>query len=143
VGSWWCRAGFVLVQGLAAASSAFGGGGLGGLGKESGAVLLARCEPALWMVEAGSRRLLSDEEYAQAQSCLGFVDGFMWGHGWAAWREKRDMYYCPPADLTAARFVPNLVQYLRAHPDRLDTRAHVLVFTALTSAYPCVPVDDK
>ena len=53
-------------------------------GRESGAQLLARCEPALRLVEAGSRLLLNDAEYAQAQSCIGFVDRFIWGHGWAA-----------------------------------------------------------
>jgi hypothetical protein len=95
------------------------------------------------MAEAGSRRILSDEEYAQAVSCLGFVDGFLWGHGWAAWREKRDMYYCPPEDLTAWQFVPVLVEYLRAHPERLDARAHVLLFSALTNTYPCVPMPPK
>ena len=115
----------------------------GSIGKESGAALLARCEPAAWMAEAGNRRILSDEEYAQALSCLGFVDGFMWGHGWAAWREKRDMYYCPPEDLTAWQFVPTLVEYLRANPERLDARAHVLLFSALTSTYPCVPMPAK
>jgi hypothetical protein len=107
------------------------------LGRQTGTELLARCEPALRMVEAGSRLLLNDAEYAQAQSCLGFVDGFIWGHGWAAWREHRDMYYCPPEEFTAWQFVPVLVEYLRAHPDRLDARAHVLVFSALSSAFPC------
>ena len=134
-------AGFVLLQ-AAVASSAFGGDSLGkeSLGKDSGAALLTRCEPAVWMIEAdGSSRFLSEAEYAQAQSCLGFVDGFMWGHGWAAWREHRDMYYCPPEELTAARFIPILVEYLRAHPDRLDARAHVLLFSALSSTYPCQP----
>ena len=124
-------------------ASAASASGAGSLGKESGAALLTRCEPAVWMVEAGSRRLLNDAEYAQAQSCLGFVDGFMWGHGWAAWREKRDMYYCPPEELTATQFVPVLVEYLRAHPDRLDAQAHVLLFSALTSAYPCQPAAEK
>ena len=132
-------AGFVLLQ-AAAATSVFGGDSLG---KDSGAALLTRCEPAVWMIEAGSRRFLSDAEYAQAQSCLGFVDGFMWGHGWAAWREHRDMYYCPPEELTAAQFIPLLVEYLRAHPDRLDARAHVLLFSALSSTYPCQPFPEK
>lgn len=132
-------AGFVVLQ-AAAATSAFGAASMG---KESGAALLARCEPAVWMIEAGNRRLLSDPEYARAQSCLGFVDGFMWGHGWAAWRERRDMYYCPPEELTATQFVPVLVEYLRAHPERLEARAHVLLFSALSSTYPCQPRPEK
>lgn len=108
-------------------------------GKQPGTELLQRCEPALWMVEARSRRLLTDAEYAQAQTCLAFVEGFLWGHGWAAWREHRDMYFCPPEEFTAAQFVPFLVQYLRAHPERLDAAAHVLLFSALSNAYPCQP----
>jgi hypothetical protein len=109
-------------------------------GRESGTQLLARCEPALRLVEAGSRLLLNDAEYAQAQSCIGFVDGFIWGHGWAAWRENRDMYYCPPEGFSATQAVPVLVAYLRAHPDRLDAHAHVLLFSALSSTFPCKPV---
>jgi Rap1a immunity proteins len=113
------------------------------IGKQTGTELLARCEPALRMVEAGSRLLLNDAEYAQAQSCIGFVDGFIWGHGWAAWRQHGDMYYCPPEQFTARQFVPALVEYLRAHPDRLDAPAHVLMFSALTNAYPCQPAASK
>jgi len=108
-------------------------------GRESGTQLFARCEPALRLVEAGSRVLLNDAEYAQAQSCIGFVDGFIWGHGWAAWRENRDMYYCPPEGFSATQAVPVLVAYLRAHPDRLDAHAHVLLFSALSNAFPCEP----
>lgn len=108
-------------------------------GRESGTQLFARCEPALRLVEAGSRLLLNDAEYAQAQSCIGFVDGFIWGHGWAAWRENRDMYYCPPEGFSATQAVPVLVAYLRAHPDRLDAHAHVLLFSALSNAFPCEP----
>ncbi len=113
------------------------------IGKQAGTELLRRCEPALRMVEADSRRLLTDAEYAQAQSCLGFIDGFLWGHGWAAWREQRDMYYCPPEAFTAAQFVPLLVEYLRAHPERLDASGHVLLFSALSNAYPCQPAAGK
>ena len=28
---------------------------------------------------------------------------------------------------------------LRAHPDRLDAHAHVLLFSALSDAFPCEP----
>jgi hypothetical protein len=113
------------------------------IGRESGVQLLARCEPALRMIEAGSRLLLNDAEYAQAQSCIGFVEGFIWGHGWAAWRQNRDMYYCPPEDFAAEQAVPILVEYLRAHPDRADAPAHVLLFSALSSALPCQPAAAK
>jgi len=109
------------------------------MGKESGAWFLERCEPALRLIEANSRRLLNDAEYAHAQACMGFVEGFIWGHGWAAWRENRDMYYCPPEGFSAPQAVPVVVQYLRAHRDRLDTAAHILVFAALSDAFSCRP----
>ena len=109
------------------------------IGKESGARFLERCEPALRLIEADSRLLLNDAEYADAQSCIGFVEGFIWGHGWSAWRENRDMYYCPPEVFSAQQAVPVLVQYLRAHRDRLDAAAHILVFAALSDTFPCRP----
>jgi len=70
--------------------------GPGGIGKESGEQLLARCEPALRMIESGSDAGLSVAQSIEATSCIGFVDGFIWGHAWSAWRERTDMFYCPP-----------------------------------------------
>lgn len=109
----------------------------GGIGKESGEQLLARCEPALRMMEAGSDAGLTTEENVAATSCIGFVDGFIWGHAWSAWRERIDMFYCPPEFFSAREGVPALMNYLRVHPDRLIQRAHLLLFAAFNSAYPC------
>jgi hypothetical protein len=113
--------------------------GPGGIGKESGEQLLARCEPALRMFEAGGEAGLSTAERVEAASCIGFVDGFIWGHGWSAWRERTDMFFCPPELFSAREGVPALVSYLRAHPDRLIQRAHLLLFAAFNSTYPCKP----
>ncbi len=113
--------------------------GPGGIGRESGEQLLARCEPALRMIESGSDDGLSAAEGIEAMSCIGFVDGFIWGHAWSAWRERTDMFYCPPELFSAREGVPALVNYLRAHPDRLIQRAHLLLFAAFNSAYPCKP----
>ena len=113
--------------------------GPGGIGKESGEQLLARCEPALRMIEASSDAGLSHAERAEAASCIGFVDGFIWGHAWSAWRERSDMFFCPPELFSAREGVPALVNYLRAHPDRLIQRAHLLLFAAFNSTYPCKP----
>jgi len=113
--------------------------GPGGIGKGSGEQLLARCEPALRMIEAGSDAGLSHAERLEAASCIGFVDGFIWGHAWSAWRERTDMFFCPPELFSAKEGVPALVNYLRAHPDRLIQRAHLLLFAAFNSAYPCQP----
>ena len=109
------------------------------MGKEDGAQLLARCEPAIRLLEVGTSADLTREEYGDARSCIGFVDGFIWGHGWAAWRQTSPMYYCPPEGFSAAQGLPAIVQYLRAHPERLDGEAHVLTFAALSNAYPCEP----
>jgi len=114
----------------------------GSLGKETGQRLLARCEPAQELL-AGGTASLSRDRYADAMSCIGFVEGFIWGHGWAAWRERRDMYYCPPEAASAQDAVPVLVAYLRAHPERLDAPAHVLLFAALSNAWPCTPVPQR
>ena len=111
--------------------------GPGGIGKESGEQLLARCEPALRMIESGSDAALSAVESIEAISCIGFVDGFIWGHAWSAWRERTDMFYCPPELFSAREGVPALMNYLRAHPERLIQRAHLLLFAAFNSAYPC------
>ncbi len=113
-----------------------------GIGKETGKRLLARCEPALELLAVGAASL-SRTRHADAMSCIGFVDGFLWGHGWAAWRQNRDMYYCPPEGLDGQRAVPTLVGYLRAHPERLDAPAHVLLFSALSKAYPCRPLPEQ
>jgi hypothetical protein len=113
--------------------------GPGGIGKESGEQLLVRCEPALRMIEAGADAGLSAAERIEAASCIGFVDGFIWGHAWSAWRERSDMFYCPPELFSAREGVPALMSYLRTHPDRMIQRAHLLLFAAFNSAYPCKP----
>ena len=110
----------------------------GGLGKESGEELLARCEPALQIIETGSDAGLSPEQREAAISCIAFVDGFIWGHAWSAWRERADMFYCPPEGFSARQGVPALVTYLRVEQYRRIQRAHLLLFAAFNRAYPCV-----
>lgn len=76
-----------------------------------------------------------------ATRCLAFVEGFLWGHGWAAWRTSRDMYFCLPGaeegTVSARDVVPAVVAYLKEHPQRLDQPAHLMLFTALSSTFPC------
>lgn len=74
-----------------------------------------------------------------ATLCLAFVEGFLWGHGWAAWRESRDPYFCPPGEgpVVARSLIPVVVSQLRAHPERGDQPAHLMLFSALSIAYPC------
>jgi len=111
----------------------------GGMGKEPGTRLLARCESVERMADSDSRdaERLNSEAQADAQACMGFLEGFIWGHAWASWRESKDMWFCLPEGFTGAQGVPVVVDYLRGHPDRLDEDAHLLVFLALTARYPC------
>jgi hypothetical protein len=110
------------------------------IAKEPASRLLERCEFAQQVLETGRRGSLTKAQFALAQSCLAFVDGFIWGHGWAAWRANRDMYYCPPEGFSVAQAVPAVVEYFRAHPERLDSDSHVLIFAALSYAFPCQPM---
>ena len=104
------------------------------MGKEPGARLQARCEPL--RDDAGPR---DAAQQADAQACLGFIDGFVWGHAWAAWRSGTDMWFCLPQGFSSRQGVSAVIEYLDAHPDRLTEDAHLLVFLALTAAYPCKP----
>lgn len=109
------------------------------LGREPGARLLGRCESAQRLLDPAGAQALHADQQAEAQSCLGFVEGFVWGHAWASWREARDMWFCLPVGFSAVQGVPVIVDYLKAHPDRLEEEAHLLVFLALTAGYPCKP----
>jgi len=110
-----------------------------GMGKEPGARLLARCELAQRLADPVEADTLSSNQRADAQTCLAFLEGFVWGHAWASWREGKDMWFCLPQGFSGRQGVPILVDYLQAHPDRLLEDGHLLVFLALTAAYPCKP----
>ncbi len=110
-----------------------------GMGKEPGARLLARCESARRLADPGEADRLSSSQRADAQTCLAFLEGFVWGHAWASWREAKDMWFCLPQGFSGQQGVPVVVDYLQGHPDRLLEDAHLLVFLALTAAYPCKP----
>jgi Rap1a immunity proteins len=110
-----------------------------GMGKEPGARLLTRCESARRLADPGTSEGLSSSQRADAQTCLAFLEGFVWGHAWASWREAKDMWFCLPQGFTGEQGVPVVVEYLEAHPDRLLEDGHLLVFLALTGAYPCKP----
>jgi hypothetical protein len=110
------------------------------IAKEPASRLLERCEFAQHVLETGGQGRLSGSQFAAAQTCVAFVDGFIWGHGWAAWRTQQDMYYCPPEGFSVTQAVPVLVAYFRAHPERLDADSHILTFAALSYAFPCQPM---
>lgn len=107
------------------------------IGKSSGDELLALCEPALLLLDTGDESALDPARREDAAACIAFVDGFIWGHAWSAWRDRVDMYYCPPEGFGAHAGVPALVKYLREEKDRRLQRAHLLVFAAFNRAWPC------
>ena len=110
---------------------------LASIGRESGDELLTRCEPALRIIETGGAGLNAQQREAGI-SCIAFVDGFIWGHAWSAWRERSDMFYCPPEGFSAREGVPTLVNYLREKEHRRIQRGHLLVFAAFNRAFPCM-----
>lgn len=122
---------------LLAASASAGDPAFAEIGKRSGEELLALCEPALLVLEAGGDAALDEKRRQSAASCLAFVDGFIWGHAWSAWRDRADMYYCPPENFSVREGVPAVVDYLRDEKERRVQRAHLLVFAAFNRAWPC------
>jgi hypothetical protein len=107
-----------------------------GLAREDGVRLLQTCRAANDVV---SGRQVEANARVDAALCAGFVEGFIWGQGWKSWRSGEDMYFCPPQGLRYEDVLPPLLSYLEAHPERLIQRAHLLLFSALSSIYPCTP----
>jgi hypothetical protein len=106
-------------------------------GKQPGARLLELCRPAVSVQHENTA--FDAEASSNARTCLAFIDGFVWGHAWASWREAKDMWFCLPEGFLAEQGARDVVEYLSAHPDRQDEDSHLLVFLALTKAYPCKP----
>ena len=127
---------FKLLCVIACAAATTSVGAADGLAREDGQRLLATCRQAERVI-AGEP--MGADERADAILCIGFVEGFVWGHGWKTWRDTGDMYYCPPEGFGYRDAVPSVVSYLEEHPDRLIQRAHLLVFSALSSKFPCTP----
>jgi len=105
-----------------------------GMGREDGVRLLEACRDAERVIAAEP---VVGQARSDAMLCIGFVEGFVWGHGWKSWRTGGDMYFCPPEGFGYRDAVPSVVSYLEAHPERLIQRAHLLVFSALSSKFPC------
>jgi len=118
---------------LAADGSAAAGDGLA---REDGLRLLEACRAA---EEVADGRRSDTGARVDAALCIGFVEGFIWGQGWKSWRSGEDMYFCPPQGLRYQDVLPGLVTYLEGHPERLIQRAHLLLFSALSSIFPCTP----
>lgn len=108
-----------------------------GLAREDGERLLVACTAAQRLI--GGETPADRAEHVDAMLCIGFLEGFSWGHGWAAWRRNEEMYFCPPEGFDYRDAVPAIVSYLHEYPHRRIQRAHLLVFSALSRAFPCTP----
>ncbi len=109
---------------------------LSGIAKDDGMRLLQTCRAARALMNGEQADAATRED---AALCIGFLEGFAWGHGWAAWRRGEDMYFCPPRKFSWRDAVPGVIAYLEAHPERLESEAHLLAFSALSEAFPCSP----
>jgi hypothetical protein len=107
-----------------------------GLAREDGERLLGTCRVARDVINGVE---VDAQARADAALCIGFVEGFLYGHGWKSWRTGEDMYFCPPDGFGYRQAVPIVVEYLEAHPERRIQRAHLLLFSALSSTLPCTP----
>jgi hypothetical protein len=65
---------------------------------------------------------------------MGVIDGLecQGGEG-----ERGKAGFCVPEDESIPRIVDTVIAYVRAHPDRHDDWAGVLIHDALLEAYPC------
>ena len=109
------------------------------MGREPGAQLLARCQLAQRLLgPSGSQGLSADQRRtrrpasALSRASSGATRGLPGG------RQGICGSAFPPG-FSAVQGVPLVAGYLQAHPDRLEEEAHLLVFLALTAAYPCKP----
>ena len=113
---------------------AHGASAADGLAREDGERLLGTCRVAMDVINGVD---VDAAALPDAALCIGFVEGFLWGHGWKSWRTGEDMYFCPPDGFGYRQAVPIVVSYLEAHPERRIQRAHLLLFSALSSSLPC------
>ena len=64
--------------------------------------------------------------------CIGFIKGVT-----NAWAEQNASQFCPPDELDNEELRAVVVNWLRSHPDALDSSAVGSVLSATTEAFPC------
>lgn len=105
---------------------------------DTGTELLDQCTKALQLL-AGHGAALSEADRNDASFCLGFVQGVTNIVSISYYVKPRGQMFCPPPGeaipLDAA--VKALVDYLKAHPERLSARKVTLAAAAFMKAYPC------
>jgi hypothetical protein len=113
------------------------------LSSVDGNVLLTKCHPALQMAEVTPK--LSQDEWAAALYCLGFVQGAMDAD--AVWQTAQTkalgakahsiLFYCAPQDASWPQIIRILVKWLEDNPDKLNLPGYDVINFAMSKAYPC------
>lgn len=106
-----------------------------GVAREDGIRPLTACRQAEQLIAAEPINVDARTDVL----CIGFIEGFIWGHGWKSWRTGGDTYFCPPEGFGYRDAVPVVVTYVEEYPERLIQRVHLLVFSALSRGFPCTP----
>ncbi len=81
-------------------------------------------------------------DWVDVGHCIGYLQGY-----WSAWQiwslankesgGKLRSPACIPDGVTTGEIVRVVVKYLKDHPNKLHEDAGILVFWALSGAYPC------
>ena len=121
--------------------------GLPAHARDNGKELLEQCSKALTLIE-GDASTLSAADRNDAYFCLGFVQGVTNIVSISYYVKPRGQMFCPPPNATIPldAAVHALVDYLKAHPERLSARKVTLAAAAFMKAYPCPywpPVPDR
>lgn len=105
---------------------------------DTGRELLGQCSKALTLLE-GNAKTLSEADRVDASFCLGFVQGVTNIVSISYYVKPRGQMFCPPPDsvIPLDHAVHALVDYLKAHPERLSARKVTLAAAAFMKAYPC------
>ena len=109
------------------------------LSSVDGNVLLTKCHPALQMAEVSPK--LSQDEWAVAFYCLGFVQGAMDAD--AVWQidqtralargiKTRSVVYCAPQDASWTQIIRVLVKWLEDNPEKLNLPGYDVINLAMS-----------
>jgi hypothetical protein len=88
---------------------------------------------------------LSNDEWAAALYCLGFVQGTMDAD--AIWQTAETkalgakarplLFYCAPQDASWPQIIRILMKWLEDNPEKLNLSGYDVINFAMSKAYPC------
>jgi len=103
--------------------------------RADGHTLLAECGEVISFLEAG----IDSATGMGASYCLGMVSGMLSLNTIYQAQQQRQLLFCPPRSrvITNAEAARTVVEYLKAHPERLNLDHPSLMFFAFEDAWPC------